>query len=75
MKCSWNRATIKVSKCARVDGGSGETWAGRNLGKEELGFKRAQRRTKIQRVAGKMVSVFIGEKGKRKEYRGTQITL
>ena len=48
---------------------------GRNSGKEELGFKRAQRGTSIQRVAGRMVSVSMGEKGKQKEYRGRQIIL
>jgi len=42
MKCGWYRVTIKVSKWAPVYGGYGETWLGSNLGKEELGFKRAQ---------------------------------
>ena len=36
MKCGWYRVTIKVSKCAPVDGGYGETWVGRNSGKKEL---------------------------------------
>jgi len=48
---------------------------GRNSGKEELVFKRAQRGTYIPRAAGPMVSVSMGEKGKQKEYRGRQITL
>ena len=48
---------------------------GRNSGKEELGFKRAQRGTWIQRAAARIVSLSMGEKGKQKEYRGRQITL
>jgi len=36
---------------------------GRNLGKEELVFKSAQRLTLIQGAAGPMVSVSMGEKG------------
>jgi len=35
----------KVSNCAPVDGRYGETRVRRNLGKEEFGFKRAQRGT------------------------------
>ena len=42
-------------------------------GKEELGFKRAQGGTEIQRVAGRMAFVSMGGKGKQKEYRGRQI--
>jgi len=57
-----------------VDGGDGETWVGRNSGKEELGFMRAQRDIDLQGGRG-MVSVSTGEKGKQKEYRGRQITL
>jgi len=48
---------------------------GRNSGKEELGFKRAQYGAEIQRAAGRKVSVSMGEKGKQKEYRERQITL
>jgi len=47
----------------------------RHSGGEELGFKRAQPGSSIQRAAGRMVSVSMGEKGKQKEYRGRQITL
>jgi len=45
------------------------------LGPEELGFKRSQRGTYIQRAPGRMASVSMGEKEKQKEYRGRQITL
>jgi len=48
---------------------------GRNSGKEELGFKRAQYGAEIQKASGRMVSVSMGEKGKQKEYRERQITL
>ena len=58
-----------------MNGGYGETWVGRNTRKEELEFKSAQGETYMQKAAGRMVSVSMGEKGEKKEYRGRQITL